>query len=171
LPVHIVQGFGISHWKTMTAKTAIVHTSTRAPTIATLILRRVLCARRYKNNRTELFDMLTAKTNIIVETKSLRSMLSKSLSLKRHLLFPRPQSKAIEMIAVLARAQNPAMKMTTSPDEDRWRRCANLHRAMILAIIERACISVSLFVVWERGRLTSKPAKNQATITRIVPRF
>jgi hypothetical protein len=45
LPVHTIHGVGNSHWKTIPAKTAIVHTNTNTLIARTPALRKVLSAR------------------------------------------------------------------------------------------------------------------------------
>jgi len=58
--------------------------------------------------------MLRASTNSIVETKTLTCMSSSFPTPRRHPVFPRPESTAVEMTMVTPKPQSEAATMTMS---------------------------------------------------------
>lgn len=113
-PVHIVQGCGIAHWKTVAEITAMVQSSNRHPIVMIPTRCIVVSSSRNKNSSNEHFPMLSASTDSIFATKIFICIWSMLAESKRHFCFPSPESTAVVMMSVLARAHSAAVTTIAS---------------------------------------------------------
>jgi hypothetical protein len=115
-PVQIFQGVGVSHWKVIPARTTIIQNSTKTPITLDSNLCNVLRATRCKKRIAGHIDRLIARTRRIVDAKSFNCICPISATVRRHLLFPRPESTAVNIMTMLPNAHKAAAKKRTSSD-------------------------------------------------------
>jgi len=137
--VHIFQGRGGSHWKTVPDNAATAQRITRPPIITVHALCIVRSASRWRKSRIEHFAMLIAKIESIFAANILIRIRLMSIKSKRQFRLPRPECTAVETIRVPARAHADAVRMMASSNGDRERSLLNTHRKITRAAVQIAC--------------------------------